>query len=589
MIKIMPFHKKLRLPAIFSMAVILGSFMAVAHAQSGATTLSVEQRAIVQSLQSQGAQISFHRQTGKANFISSDRRAYLAVPGASPSLPPQESALAFARVYAPLFGLQEPVVELGLMRESRNAAGGPSVRFQQMRQGVPVIGGELTVNMDANHSLLSMNGEVSTTHRGLSLQPTISANDSRATALAAVAKWYQLNVDALEAANPELSVYDPGLIGPGNAPARLVWRLQVTPKALMPIRELVLVDAQSGAIALHFNQVADIKNRLTYTANNAATLPGTQLCTESGVDICTNGANPDADAAHLYAGHTYDFYFVNHGRDSLNGAGMSLISSVNYNGPPGCPNAFWNGTQMAYCAGISRADDVVAHELTHGVTENTSNLFYYYQSGAINESFSDVWGEFVDQTNFSGTDTPTTKWQMGEDALVLGVIRDMEDPTLFGDPDRMTSLNYNVGATDNGGVHANSGVNNKAVFLMTDGGTFNGVTVTALGITRVAKIYYEAQTQLLTSGSDYLDLYNALYQACQTLVGTSGITSGDCTEVRDATDAVQMNLEPAVGYNPEATLCPTGQLPTDIVLHTFESGTAGWTFSPAGAWVRTLG
>jgi Zn-dependent metalloprotease len=193
--------------------------------------------------------------TGKANFISSDRRTYLTVPGASPAQSPQESALAFARVYGLLFGLQEPVVELTAMRESRNAVGGPSVRFQQVRQGVPVIGGELIINLDTNHSLLSMNGEVSSMDRGLSLQPAISANDSRAMALAAVAKWYRLGVDALEATNPELSVYDPRLIGPSRAPARLVWRLQVKSRALKPIRELVLIDAQSGAVALHFNQI----------------------------------------------------------------------------------------------------------------------------------------------------------------------------------------------------------------------------------------------------------------------------------------------------------------------------------------------
>src|SRR4030066_307093 len=95
--------------------------------------------------------------------------------------------------------------------------------------------------------------------------------------------------------------------------------------------------------------------------------------------------------------------------------------------------------------------------------------------------------------------------------------------------------------------------------------------------------------QLLALGSDYLDLYNALYQACQALIGTSGITSGDCTEVRDATDAVEMNLEPVAGFTTQATLCPVaGQVPANIVLHDFESNTTGWTFSPPNAWTRTL-
>src|SRR3990172_13390344 len=138
------------------------------------------------------------------------------------------------------------------------------------------------------------------------------------------------------------------------------------------------------------------------------------------------------------------------------------------------PQSTWIGFPMA--------DDVVGHELTHGVTQYESNLFYYYQSGAINESFSDLWGEFIDLTNLTGSDGPSDRWLMGEDVTNYGAIRDMENPPAFGDPDRMLSANYYKGAGDRGGVHINSGVNNKAVFLMTDGGTFNGYTVGALGI-----------------------------------------------------------------------------------------------------------
>jgi len=583
----MQYNKGCCVQAAFVLTVFFGPVMTAAHAQSVDMVMSAEHRGVLQSLKSQGARVTIHRQTGKANFISADRRAYLTVPDANPSQLPKESALAYARTYGPLFGLTETVDELAVMRETRNATGGPSVRFRQLRQGVPVIGGELIINLDTNHSLLSMNGEISSTDREPSLHPTIRKKDSRATALAAVAKWYRVDVDELEATDPELSIYDPRLIGPGLAPKSLVWRLQVKTKLLKPIRELVLIDAHSGAVVLHFNQVADAKNRITSTSNNSSTLPGTLVCDESSGDACSSGANLDADFAHLYAGQTYDFYATNHNRDSLNDLGLTLRSSVNWNGGAGsCPNAFWDGTQMAYCAFMSRAVDVVAHELTHGVTENTSNLFYFYQSGAINESLSDVWGEFVDQTNDPGTDD----WRIGEDTVAagLGVIRDMANPPALNDPDSMTSANYYTGDFDNGGVHTNSGVNNKAAYLMTAGGTHNSITVTGLGITKVAKIYYEAQTTQLTLGSDYFDLYNALYQACQNLVGNFGITSGDCDEVRNATDAVEMNQEPVPGFTTQATLCPAGQDPDDRVLYDFENNTTGWKFSPSGAWSRVL-
>ena len=149
----------------------------------------------------------------------------------------------------------------------------------------------------------------------------------------------------------------------------------------------------------------------------------------------------------------------------------------------------------------------------------------------------------------------------------------------------MTSTSYYLGAGDNGGVHINSGINNKAAFLMVDGGTFNGQTIAALGIPKTAKIYYEAQTNLLTSGSDYADLQTALYQGCTNLVGTSGITAGDCQQVWNTTLAVEMQLQPAPGYNPEAPVCQAGQMPATVLFDNIENGTANFSF---GALAGTL-
>src|SRR6185295_8339438 len=104
---------------------------------------------------------------------------------------------------------------------------------------------------------------------------------------------------------------------------------------------------------------------------------------------------------------------------------------------------------------------------------------------------SDVFGEVIDQTNGRGNDAANVKWLIGEDILGLGAIRSMKDPTIYGDPDKMTSPLYYRDPFDNGGVHFNSGLNNKAAYLMVEGGTFNGQTITGLGLTKVSKIYYE--------------------------------------------------------------------------------------------------
>jgi Zn-dependent metalloprotease len=323
----------------------------------------------------------------------------------------------------------------------------------------------------------------------------------------------------------------------------------------------------------------------TFTADDTSSLPGTLLCNQYQPN-CTNGKDTHADAAHKYAIGTYNLYANQHGRDSLDNNGMVIVSTVNYCDPDyGCPydGAYWSSTQIVYgnAHDDPLADDVVAHEFTHGVTQYESNLFYYYQSGAINESLSDIWGEYYDQTNGQATDTSSVKWQIGEDSAPLGTgaFRSMSDPTIFGDPDMVSSLNYYTGEADNGGVHFNSGINNKAAFLMVNGGGFNSKTVTALGWAKTTTIYYEANTNVLTSGADYSDLYYALQQACSNLIGQKGITSEDCNEVKDAIDAVEMNTEPRPTFNSDAPYCKPSISATPVFSDDLESGTGNWTFT----------
>jgi Zn-dependent metalloprotease len=320
----------------------------------------------------------------------------------------------------------------------------------------------------------------------------------------------------------------------------------------------------------------------TYTANNTSSLPGSLICTETD-PTCFSG-DWHAKAAHEYATGTYQLYASQFNRNSIDNQGMTVISSVHYDS--NYDNANWNGEQMIYgdAYGFPLADDVVAHELTHGVTQYESNLFYYYQSGAINESFSDLWGEYYDQTNGLGDDDDEVKWQMGEEVWGLGSLRSMSHPPAYGDPDRMSSTNYYEDEDDNGGVHHNSGVNNKAVYLMVQGDTFNGKTVTPLGWTKTAAVYYEVNTKLLSSGADYSDLYYALQQACSNLIGQKGITAANCVEVKDALDAVEMNAQPATNFNSDAPLCVGGG-PSIVFTDNLENGTANWTFSN-GAYPR---
>jgi bacillolysin len=607
--------KAFSLLTLFSLVVsAFGPGAGVATAQEGEppTPPPQEESPEARALEALGAIITYDA-SGDARFISFEEpdKTIPRPDAVSPDTSRPDAAREFLATYGAVFGLTDANSNL-LVKEETTAPKGSYVHFQQTFQGIPVFGGELIVQLDSNNNIRSANGEV-TSDISVSTSPTIDGGTAAQTAIEAVAKWYATDSSRLTTTPPELWVYDPSLVGTGDdGPIQLAWRLEVSAIDLAPIRELVLVDAHLGSIALHFSQIdhmvtsafqpdmatanvlPDKSNNsnvaylgptafsaslLTYTSNNSSSLPGTLLCNQSQPN-CTNGTNSDADKAHLYALQTFNYYDTNLGRNSINNAGMTLVSSVNYC-QAGCPyaNAFWNGVQMVYGSGFSQADDVVGHELTHGVTQYESNLFYYYQSGAINESLSDIFGEFVDQTNGTGTDTAGVKWKIGED-LPIGAIRDMANPTAspFFDPDKMSHSNYYEGPDDSGGVHTNSGVNNKAAVLMVDGGSFNSKTVTALGITKTARIYYEAATNLLTSGSDYLDLYNALYQACQTLIGQNSITSSDCTEVRDATQAVEMQLQPATNFNADVALCSAGQSPLDTFFDNLENGSSNWAF-----------
>ncbi len=330
----------------------------------------------------------------------------------------------------------------------------------------------------------------------------------------------------------------------------------------------------------------------TYTMNHngiEGALPGTFLCGQTYPD-CTSGTNPDADLAHEYAFDTYLYYLREHSRRSIDNSGIKITSSVQFD--TNYENAFWNGSQMVYGDNMI-TDDIAAHEMTHGVTQYESNLIYLYQSGAINESFSDLWGEFVDQTNGAGNDAEAVKWLIGED-LSGGAFRSMSSPPAYGDPDKISSPYFHTSMSNNGGVHTNSGINNKAVYLMVEGGSFNGKTITGIGINKIAAIYYEVQTNLLGAGANYTDLYYALSQACFNLVGgADGIISDDCTQVKNAAEAVEMHIKPSQSYTPMPDTCSAGFSEDYIFFDDMESGTGNWVsgaFSGSNTWgITTLG
>lgn len=514
------------------------------------------------------------RTTGLATFVSAPAGKGIPLP-AAPGAPQEEVARLFLATYGAAFGLRQPD-ELALRRQTpTDAAGIAHTRFQQLHRGIPVAGAELIVHSRGSH-VVAVNARTLPDLDDLDPTPAISAAEAAASVRTRLAKHRgSLHPELSE---PQLQILGRGLLDGGRYPPRLAWFIEARDLAL---REFIWIDAQRGFSLLQFSQLADARNRQVYTANNSSSLPGTLKRSEGG----GASGDDDADFAYEYAGDTYDFYWGYFGRDSYNDAGATLRSSVHYcPSADYCPygNAFWNGSQMVYGEDFASADDVVAHELTHAVTEFTANLFYYMQSGALNESFSDIFGETVDLLNGTGNDTAAARWQLSED-LPIGSIRNMMNPNLKGDPGRIGDTRFTCDdpGGDGGGVHSNSGVPNHAFALMADGGIFNGYNITGIGLEDAARIQYRALTEYLVSSSDFLDDYYALQQSCADLAGIGTITAADCDEVKKALDAVQMDdpwpcapVQPAV-----PPLCEDWQVVSNLFVDDFENTASGnWTW-----------
>lgn len=541
---------------------------AVAQVARPATALAVDEMS-----RAAGGEVSATvAGTGLVTFLRTQPGAPIPLgrPGSA-----EERAREFLASYGRAFGVGRGA-ELETLRVSAlDEVGMEHVRFQQTHRGIPVTGGELTVHL-RGRGVVAANANTLPGLESVETVPAITA--AEAAILARDALEQGLGVTGATLGEPRLELLNRRLLGGTGFATELAWFVEARK---IDLREYLWIDARAGKVALQFSQLTHARNRQVWDAAGTSTFePGAPARAEGGAPAGGAGG-ADVDAAYDYSGDTYDYFSGHHGRDSYDDAGAALKSTVRYCPTGGsCPyaNAFWNGERMAYGEGFAQADDVAAHELTHAVTEHTAGLFYYMQSGALNEAYSDIFGETVDLLNGAGTDASGVRWQMGEDVPGLGAIRDLSDPTLFGDPGKTSDPEFACGddyRSDRGGVHSNSGVPNKAYYLMADGDTFNGQTVSGIGLAKAGKVQYRALSRYLLSASDFRDNDLALRQSCQDLIGASGITAGDCSQVAKALDAVEMNqtwpCSPTQAAVP--AYCPAGQAPDLWYYQDFEGST----------------
>ena len=275
------------------------------------------------------------------------------------------------------------------------------------------------------------------------------------------------------------------------------------------------------------------KQRIVYDANEGTSLPGTPARNEGDPSTGDDGV----DEAYDGSGATYDLFKDVYGRDSINGTGMRLDSTVHFR--KGYDNAFWNGKQMVYGDGdedLPEADrlfnrftiaiDIIGHELTHGVTQYEAALVYRNQPGALNEHFSDVFGSLVKQRSLN-QQANQADWLIGQGLFTANVngvaIRSMkepgtayDDPVLGKDPQPGHMDTFVVTSSDNGGVHINSGIPNRAFF----------VVATELGgfaWEKAGKIWYDTLSNELQAQSNFQNAADATYLVAAKLFGDGSL------------------------------------------------------------------
>ncbi|MCM3719498.1 M4 family metallopeptidase [Fictibacillus phosphorivorans] len=473
-------------------------------------------------------------------------------------------------------GIVNPDKQLKVKNVQKDELGMTHVRFSQAINGIPIEGTEVIAHFNKNNEVVTVNGRTNQTLavENVDTTPSLSKEVALQEAIVSVNAPQELTYEP----TAELVVY------PFQNKNYIAYKVNVNFMGEDPGNWFVYVDAKSGKVIDKFNGLMHAEeNKKTQTGsgrgvngehrklhitrvkepNSGTKFALADYSHQNLEGIFTYDATADWDTTNdvLYKGNSasfisdydraavdahynsekvYEYYLKEHGRNSLDGEGMAINSyvhmGVDYN------NAFWNGSYMAYGDGdgeffipLSAGLDVAAHEMTHGVITHTANLAYRNQSGALNESFADVFGALVDDSD----------WEMGEDIMAPAAkadgvtrLRSLSDPNsvvvsnperaAFGSgvyPDHMDEY-YNMPLNvDNGGVHVNSSITNHAAYLIGQ----------ELGREKLGKIYYRAISVYLTSNSNFSDARQALVQSAGDLYGEG---SAEVTAVNAGFDAV---------------------------------------------------
>ncbi|MBS1811870.1 MAG: M4 family metallopeptidase [Acidobacteria bacterium] len=446
-------------------------------------------------------------------------------------------------------------VDFALVSAEQDDLGQTHLRLNQLRDGVRVFGGQVIAHLDAKNMRAVSGREFD--EFNLETKAGLSPDQ----ALEAAKNALKFKGEFAEEPKAELVVLPNEFFkGEEDKGATLVYHieLKIEDGTDATAHHQYFINAKDGSVVWHFDALPhgtgyslysgaqaintesafsfpflNYRMRDTSRGNaevrdmNGSSSGNGTLFQKNLIDVWGNGtnANDESAAVDVFFGmaRTWDYYKYVHGRDGIDGAGYKMVARVHYGS--NYNNAFWNGTNITFGDGNGTSFsplvslDVVAHEITHGVTEKTAGLIYSKESGALNESFSDIFGTMVEY--YSGINPD---YLIGEDCYTPGTsgdaLRSMSNPTLYGDPDHYS--NRYTGSGDNGGVHTNSGIPNNAYYLLAIGGTngTSGISVTGIGRFKARAIFYRALTTYLGPSSRFIDARRWTLQAAADLYGS---------------------------------------------------------------------
>jgi bacillolysin len=480
--------------------------------------------------------------------------------------------------------IEKPAADFVMPRLHTDAMGKTHVRLNQVYKNVPVHGAEVIVHLNEFGEGESFNGQYAQLDGELDVVPSLSPEAAAARVMAhagggtaRVRALTPMERKLIQFEAPQVTLYVYERQGMTNTHV-LAYHVVYCPS--LHTRLEYFVDAHSGAVLHHYNSTCFADGPKTASANDLNGVSRTVNTYQKGssyfmVDISrvmykaagsvlpdeplggimtvdmnnTTGNNATVThvtstnntwnasrtvSAHFNGGMAYEYFRTKHGRNSIDGEGGTIMSIVNVPDENGAAldNAFWNGKAMFYGNGnvgfkpLAGSLDVAGHEMTHGVVQNTANLEYQGESGAINESMADIFGSMMD----------TGDWLIGEDVVKTsvfpsGALRSLSDPHNGG-----SSLNDNgyqprhmneryTGGDDNGGVHINSGIPNFAFYKLAQATTRD----------KAALIFYKALDDYLTKSSQFIDLRLAVVKAAGDIYGVS---SNEVTQAGLAFDGV---------------------------------------------------